>query len=175
MKKKAYKKILHGFMDPIERILWGTFFIKRVFVNKNKCILIACMPKSGSTFLAKSISNLTGYPQRRLSASYERNDQDIYFPRILDSYGKGTICQQHLKATRENIFLINKFSIKTIVLVRNLLDTIVSLHDHILNESFHTPVFYANENFNGLPKETQLDQIIDLAIPWYINFYVSWW
>ena len=36
------------------------------------------------------------------------------------------------------------------------------------------PMGYIDHNFYELSNEKQYDFVIDLIIPWYINFYVSW-
>ena len=51
----------------------------------------------------------------------------------------------------------------------------MSIRDHMFKEGFAFPTFYCNERFAELDEATQIDQIIELGIPWYFNFYVSWY
>lgn len=142
--------------------------------GQGQYLFIASLPKSGSTFMAKALCNLTGYKYVDLSYAYERNDQNLYLPKLVDSYSYGSVTHQHVRATAANIELMNKFAIKPVITVRNIFDSVVSIRDHMFNEGFAFPTFYCNEKFEGLDKTTQYDQIIELGIPWYFNFYVSW-
>ena len=49
-------------------------------------ILIACFPKSGSTYLSKVLQELTGYPEWYAAEPGDQNEQD--FPSG-DSIGRG--------------------------------------------------------------------------------------
>jgi hypothetical protein len=137
-------------------------------------LLVACFPKSGSSFLTRVLANLLDWPHVPLSYSYERSEQDLYLPNLLYHDRGPTISQHHLRATGSNLQLIAASGIKVIVLVRDLADALVSLRDHFIKEGLHAPVCYANDRFKELPRHLQLDWLIDLAAPWYVNFYVSW-
>jgi hypothetical protein len=133
------------------------------------------MPKSGSTFLANALSEVTGYPQVQLCFGYERHEQDLYLPRLVDACRKDTVTRHHMRATKFNTALLKKFNIKPVILTRNLFDVVPSIRDHLFREGFEKfPCFYCTERFADLSEEKQLDCIIDLALPWYFNFYVSW-
>jgi len=59
--------------------------------------------------------------------------------------------------------------------VRNIGDALASLADHIANEDPETPVAYLDNRIAKLDAEERLSAVAELAAPWYINFYVSWW
>ncbi len=133
------------------------------------------MPKSGSTFLANALAQVTGYSQVQLCFGYERHEQDLYLPKVVDACRKNTITRHHTRATYHNIDILRKFNIRPIVLTRNLFDVVPSIKDHLFAEGFEKfPGFYCTERFAELSEEKQLDCIIDLVLPWYVNFYVSW-
>jgi hypothetical protein len=80
-----------------------------------------------------------------------------------------------MRATKYNIGILKKFNIKPVILTRSLLDIVPSVRDHLFQEGFENfPGFYCTERFAELPEEKQLDCIIDLVLPWYVKFYVSW-
>jgi hypothetical protein len=56
-----------------------------------------------------------------------------------------------------------------------LADVVVSVRDHILKEGGEGPAAYFNEHFYQLGEIAQYDMVIDLAMPWFINYYVSWY
>lgn len=171
---KSLKKLKSAIAHPITSGLTIAVSVKKVFFRRHECIVIACMPKSGSTFLLNTLSLLTGFKTCFPTSGAGRDDQNLYLPALIELYGKQGVCQLHLKATERNLDLIDQFSIKTIVLVRNIFDVVVSYRDHLHNESTLAPIVWANEQFFELDDTSQLDLIIELAIPWYINFYVSW-
>ena len=96
----------------------------------------------------------------------------------------GCVSQMHMKGTYHNALLINRFKIRQIILVRNIYDIVASLFDD-LRKKEEMPGYHigkigysflwldsATKNMND---EDLIDMIIDLAIPWYVNFYVSWY
>lgn len=138
-------------------------------------LLIACMPKSGSTFLRVALMELTGYRRARLTYGVERSEQELYLPALRAARRFPSVTQQHLKANRPNLELMRDFGIRPVVLVRNLCDVVISIRDHLYNEGFERfQTFYANERFSELDEKAQLDAIIELGLPWYVHFYVSW-
>jgi hypothetical protein len=133
------------------------------------------MPKSGSTFMAKALGELTGYSYAGLTYGYERDDQNLYLPKLIDAYTSGTVTHQHVRATGPNTELFRRFGIRPVVLTRNIFDVVISIRDHILNEGPAFPSFFCNESFADMDDGMQLDFIIELGVPWYYNFYVSWY
>lgn len=158
-----------------ERLVDYALKMQRHTSRRGEYIFIASLPKTGSTFMAKALSHLTGYRYVDLAYAYERNDQNLYLPKLVDAYSFGSVTHQHVRATGPNIKLMNMFSIKPVILVRNIFDIVVSIRDHMFNEGYAFPTFYCNEKFGDLDDTTQIDQIIEMGIPWYFNFYVSWY
>jgi hypothetical protein len=107
---------------------------RKLSPHANKRIIIACFPKSASTFLRNVIGEITGYTTNEFCVAYERNEQDLYLPTLID----------HAFTPVAN----------------------------------HSPFFsmaYVDDSFAQLPPEEQLDMVIDLCMPWFISFYVSWY
>ena len=148
--------------------------LQRIFLRRKPFVLVACMPKSGSTFLTNVLSALADYKTRSLCYSYAQTEQDLYLPKVINNNSTACVTQLHIRATDSNIELIRNFSIQPIILVRNIFDIIVSIRDHQYRESIKSPMFYLTEDFFTLDESTQYDLIIELAIPWYFNFFVSW-
>ena len=151
------------------------FSLKKRISSHGDYIFVACMPKSGSTFMAKALSELTGYRYVELAYAYERNEENLYLPKLIDSYSFGSVTHLHVRATNSNIDLMNTFSIRPVILVRNIFDIVVSIRDHLFQEGFEFPTFFCNEKFGELTEKEQFDFIIEQGLPWYFNFYVSWY
>jgi hypothetical protein len=142
--------------------------------NKGQHILISCFPKSGSTLLLRLLTKATGFLNWPLVYEYGGNEQDLYFPSVVNGYSIDTVTQQHVRATKANIRIISDFGFQVIVLTRNIFDTLVSLHDHLIQESFETPLLYVDSDFESMSFERRIDMLIDLALPWYLDHYASW-
>jgi hypothetical protein len=147
--------------------------LPKIFTNRQIIILLACFPKSGSTYLSQVIAALDGFVHTGFVPDGERREQEIDEER-LKSMRQNCVAQHHVRASRWTISCINKYKMRPIVLVRNIYDCIVSLSDHMVRESVAFPFAYFDETFATLDEQSRLDAIIDLCAPWYFNFYVSW-
>ncbi len=146
-------------------------------------IVVACAPKSGSTFLSNVLSQITDMPYFRLSSAYGTNEHDLYLPALYMANENGCVSQLHMKGTFHNAALLKKFGIKPVIVVRNIEDTIVSLADDLRSKEAHLYFGSGDLGFSflwhdhaiaSLNEPSLIDCLIDLAIPWYVNFYVSW-
>ena len=148
---------------------------KQKFAKQGHSVFIACMPKSGSTFLSKAIAQSYQFDISYLNYGFERNEQELYLPALIDNYSRNTVTQQHIKATAPNITLMREFGIRPIILVRNIFDVVISIRDYLLKEGVENfPSLYASDSFVSLTETQQYDFIIANALPWYFNFYASW-
>lgn len=160
---------------PVETAVLAYFHVKKLFLShKHSCILLACMPKSGSTYLSSILAQMTGSGKYWPTYGSGRNEQELYLTSLIELYGKRSVCQLHVRATDANLHLINKFSIRPIVLTRNIFDLIVSMRDHIEREDERISMAYLSKEYFRLGGKEKLDLLVDLIGPWYINFYVSW-
>ena len=147
-------------------------------------IVVAAAPKAGSTFLVNTLMRVTGLRGFRLCAAYSTNEHDLYLPALCLMSRYGCVSQLHMKGTFHNAALMRTFGIRPIILVRRIEDIVVSLQ-HDLKEKAHRPSFDTGRNgysfvwhdqcTKDLSDERLLDMIIDLAVPWFVNFYVSWY
>ena len=167
------QRLERGFKTTSLRTLRFNMRAKRLFTRRGSCLFVTCFPKSGSTFLVSVLEEATGYMRQFLGYNH-LNEQDLYLPSLIDSYNMNIVCHQHTRATRPNLALMREFSIRPIVLVRNVFDCIVSLRDHLEKESRTTPIFNASDAFFAKSTTAQCDELIDLALPWYVNFITSW-
>jgi len=148
-----------------------------------RLIVVAAAPRTGSTFLSNVLSQFTASPYFRLSSAYGTNENDLSLPALCFINPTGCVSQLHMKGTYHNAKLIQKFGIKPIILVRNIHDTIISLMNDLKKkreiEDYGTgktgySFMWQDMSTKKHDDEQLIDMIIDLAIPWYVNFYVSW-
>ena len=57
---------------------------------------------------------------------------------------------------------------------RNLFDTCVSVRDHFVKQDTISPIAYVDQSFLALPEQRQFDFLVDLVVPWYLNFFATW-
>lgn len=149
-----------------------------------KLIVVAAAPKTGSTFLANTLSKITGLRYFRLCGGYSTNEHDLYLPALCMMNRHGCVSQMHMKGTFHNVAHLKTFGISPIILVRSIEDIVVSLSKE-LKEKEQLPGYGIGQNgysfiwqdscTSTFSEEKLLDLVIDLAIPWYVNFYVSWY
>ncbi len=138
-------------------------------------VLIACMPKCGSTFVSKIIAETYGLDYGFFAGPGKEIEYDIEETFILDRYFDPYVIHQHVRGIDANVKIVKELGITTFVLTRSIPDVIVSFYDHLHNEHTTWPMLYvAKEVFFTLDERTKYDQIIDFLTPWLFNFYVSW-
>ncbi|MBX2853303.1 MAG: sulfotransferase domain-containing protein [Phycisphaeraceae bacterium] len=138
-------------------------------------ILIACMPKSASTFLATTIASLKGFRRYRLIPDYGAREQELCEIRLSRYNRKTYIAQHHLRHSAWTQKLIEQYRLTPVVIVRDLADTAISLRDHFRREPHgQGPTARLLPHHADLPDEQLDEAIVGLAMPWYINFYVGW-
>jgi hypothetical protein len=137
-------------------------------------VFVACMPRTGSTFLTNALSEVTGFPLVDLRFTFAWSEVELYMPRMVDAYAYGTVSQEHVRATQANLNLMRDLGIRPVILVRDLADVTVSVREYLLDAPYTWPTLITS-TFLESDESTQYDQIIDLGLPWFIAFYVSWY
>lgn len=140
----------------------------------HKHILLACMPKSGSTFLATLIQNLPGFQSANLVGTYEGREQELVSEQLIGFHRGHYVAQHHVRHHRATQKFMDQFSLIPIVMIRNLHDVVFSTYDHMVRESTVGPAAVVPYDMIGRPKEEVLSFIVDMIIPWYFNFHYSW-
>ncbi len=142
-----------------------------------KHVFIASFPKSASTFLFNFLCEMTGYEKKLFIKGFDQTEQDVYLPQLINCLSKNSITYQHARATTSNVETLEKFGIKPIVLTRDLVSCIKSLHTHMENEPGNVwwPMAYINKDYYSISEKEKINLLIDCFCPWYINFYISWY
>lgn len=135
-------------------------------------MLIACMPKSGSSFLKNALCALTGWKETELAYAYAQSEQELYLPHVIAAANFPSVTQQHCRATEANIHIMQGFGIRPVVLVRNIHDIVVSLFD-FYEDGAVANTFLAS-SWPELTHTEKLDLIVDHVLPWYFAFHASW-
>jgi hypothetical protein len=88
----------------------------------------------------------------------------------------GPSFNKHARATQAHHDLMNQYGVVPIGLTRNIYDVVVSLVDYF-DSSPNPKMFlcYTAPQYADLSREDKISIMVELAVPWYSNFYVGWW
>lgn len=137
-------------------------------------IVIACMPKTASTFLATALAELPGMHQATLVPAWEQREQELCQIQLSRYNRRKYVAQCHLRHSRATEFYGAKYGVTFAVLIRNLADCAISLRDHLRTDPEPVPYAWFGDIQKNLPDAEFEEAIVRLAIPWYINFYAGW-
>lgn len=157
-------------------------------------ILIACAPKSASTFLHSALIRSLGLPPACLFAStLDWNSAAIHGSALREQEpdelslirnglnGRGYIAQHHSRCSPYLGMLLKTYKIRPIVTYRNLLDTMVSIDDMVmewrsrpgtLDHGYFSDALPAN--FERRDRADRLMILADRLTAWFVQFYISW-
>ena len=138
--------------------------------------LIACVPKSGSTYASEFLSSYLGTSKFFAGKVPNRAIQDLDGLWIQDAVDNGaTIIHQHVPYHPTTQAYIDAYNMKPLVLVRNLFDTLVSIRDHLIKiGNGNWPGVYFDKLILDKPIDEIEIAISHLIIPWYFTFYAGW-
>lgn len=150
-----------------------TFFLSKGF--SDHLIVLTSMPKSGSSFLSTALARcISG----NIVAPYigGNSEQEFQHHLIQPLILRNAVTHAHAKATDNMLGILETYSLSPIVQFRNLIDITCSLHDHFLVEgnSGNPMQDFEKDWFLRKSKSERYDFIIDLMLPWYLNFYAGW-
>lgn len=95
-------------------------------------------------------------------------------PRYDEHFFRDFVAQHHVRYSKPTEKIIRRYQLKPVVLIRSLYDTTMSLRDHIRRDGVNFPMAYFAESDRS-KSDAELEQMIaHLAVPWYLNFYMSW-
>ena len=179
-----------------------------------KHIIAFAMMKSGSSFIVNALSQVLSYRLEEYSKKFIPNEywkklgiqDDLslcgffngnHTPELplllMSSFKHNTVSQQHAIADAPTLWALKSFAnVHPVVLQRNLLDALLSMHDDIMKEAdrserawgtdkmmWGTHIFHYQspqvwDRFFNLPFEERIDELITFSAPWYFSFLASW-
>ena len=150
---------------------------------KGNYILVAAPPKSGSTWTTNVIKKSLKCKYARYCYAWSSNEHDIYVPALLANQGFNSVAQMHMKGTPHNVQLISDFKVSTILLTRNIFDSLISFSRDLIAKQDMDPqipgltgysfIWTKNLNKTWSPND-YINYSIKYYLPWYVNFLSSW-
>lgn len=135
-------------------------------------IVLACMPKSGSTFTIQALGKLSGYESLDLFHAARDNEMELYPPALERFATENTYTQQHFRAGLANVALLQAYGINPVVQVRSIPDALISMTDFYA--SGHADYATAFRDFPAWPREKQVEATLAQMGSWYVTFYATW-
>lgn len=157
-------------------------------------ILLACAPKSASTFIETALRKALDLPTvslftttpsglsgSMLGANLREQEMDELALIRNGLNGAGYVAQHHTRCTPFLAGMLNTYNVTPIVTHRNLFDTIVSLDDMVM--AYRTggardrDLYFSDglpANYGGLDREDRLTILAQRNTAWFIQFFVSW-
>ena len=144
--------------------------------NGSVRLLLACFPRSGSTFLASILAHLPGFQKVSLVPAYGRREQELALEWLLATHqGLGNyVAQHHVRYSEQTGHLLTLFALQPIVLVRNIFDVVVSIRDYLKTGAPAIAQAFVPTDLPSWEDERIDEFIADLIVPWYLNFFASW-
>lgn len=142
---------------------------------RRKHVWLVAPPKSGSTWLSALLIELLGWPVVPLQNGYYQREQEVDRRPILN-YPTVNIFSphQHCRASQPTLDFIRECRVTTIVQSRNVFDSIISFRDHLVSKDGELPMVCADTSYAELSEQEQYDFVIEMMLPWYMNFYGTW-
>lgn len=147
--------------------------------RQRSLVLHACLPKSGSSYLYEGLGAFGGYGLGSLAPSYGLREDEIEVAR-LRQYPRGNwVFKHHVRPSDQTRLLQDRYGVQVIVQVRNLLDVLVSMHDHI-DQYLHDPgmawptVPVDPTRWPAMTAEQRYRLLSEYVSPWLVSFVVRW-
>lgn len=167
-------RLRHSPLYAQPRWLMWAYRLSKMCSAPRRHIYITCFPKSGSTFLAHSLADITGYSYAYFVSNRKHNEQDLELSMLVKNLWRKTVTNHHTRATFDNLRLFNDSGIKPFVLVRNIFDCLVSMRDHLEHENEKWSMAYVAADYFQKTDKDKFDFLVHYFAPWYLGFYVSW-
>lgn len=140
-------------------------------------ILVACSMKSGSSYVAKVLSEYFGIPYENSLIDYwGYREQNLHPWQFEHLFGSSFVLQMHIKPYPPHLKLVENYGVKVVYHWRNLGDVLISFDDHNSIYHWENPVCYIDNGvqYFNLSRQDRYRFLIHHAIPWYVAFYLSW-
>jgi hypothetical protein len=146
----------------------------RVATGNRAHVLVASMPKSGSSLLVRMVAELPGFRRVVLVRGHDRRENELALELLVEHHDADWVARAHVRHSATTARMIRTFGLVPVVQTRDLADTVVSLHDHLQAIADVNPIAYVPEAFAEWPRDRRLEFVVDTFVPWYLHLVLSW-
>ena len=140
-------------------------------------VLFNALPKSASTYCFEMLRQAGGYHETNVTVSLFPHDV-LAWKRYFAFSAGGKIAHHHLEATPVNLWLLRKRPVRIVLHVRDPRQALVSWHSHLVRDNIReiSPLTVASPPYEwfDLPKDAQLDWLIDHHLPLFVAWIEGW-
>ena len=149
---------------------------------KTHLIFVAGLPKSGTTWLEQLLDNTPGMVQLNKS-SLRAYPSFIELPHLHDVDKRMLTCapknrlsflKLHLNPYPRNFSILDELNIKTVILIRDLRDMLISRYHHVISQQSH----WDHQRLMDMPESSRLLESMKVVGPEdtisVIDYYDSW-
>lgn len=183
------KKIVKGLKYPtvyfnqlIHEINYDYLAITKKVKYKNHLIFVAGLPKSGTTWLEKLISEIPGYIMlngsflRKLKGVDELDHNHGINNKMINSAppNKYSFLKRHTHYNQKYIRILDKAGVKPVILIRDIRDMLISRYFHVLADPYH----WQHQSINSLPLNEGFEKSLfevppDMNVN-VVTYYKNW-
>lgn len=162
-------------------------------MRKPRAVLLACLPKSGSTLVARLLTNVLEGRKGRLFRHSSGREMELdrlcvwsetaLLGRIglALKYGDRRvltrvplISQQHIRFSSETLRLCGRHRVGVVVLRRSLEECATSLADYLADRPHYRWMGVLPDDFWRYSPEQRQLWVVRHVMPWYVSFSLSW-
>lgn len=163
-------------------IAWPRYWYQKYSIQKHTkkgigLIFVVGIPKSGSTWVKRMISHLTGYSEIMIPEAvihshlnYESHSHPLPSNTFKRLAKVNAVLKMHIWASQHNIDIIKSDRRKVVVITRDLRDIAVSYIFYVQRTSYHSD----HRNFRGKSINESLDFFIQHRLEDYVIWVESW-
>ncbi len=157
-------------------------------------VLVACAPKSAPTFIQDALCKALNLPVGGLStATMDATSGSMLGANLKEQEPdelalirnglnmRGYVAQHHARCSPYLARLLSAYKVRPIITHRNILDTIVSMDDMVMEwraPNAAASVYYFNDgmpgNFHTRDRDDRLMMLAQRWTAWLVQFYISW-
>jgi hypothetical protein len=139
-----------------------------------KPIFVVCLPKSASTFFSLVLAAATGRRTVPAMPSFGRREQEFDAFATLALRDRAVVLQSHTRYSAATRYFLREVGTPPVLIVRDLLDSLISLWDHMRNEGPGVPVALVDRRDLLRDDAEMLDFLADIVAAWYVQFFAGW-
>ena len=146
---------------------------------RSKSVLIASMPRSGSTHLTLSVAGIPGWRSRTAVPSYGRREYELEAEQIRRDWigaKSNVVFGHHVRCSEHTLAIAKYYQLDIVVLVRNVKDICRSFSDFLDAGHLTWPYAVLDEaTLLHIDRSGMRPSFIaSTVLPWLFNFYVGW-
>lgn len=144
-----------------------------------RSVLVASMPRSGSTYLALSVAGIPGWRSRSAVPTYGRREYELEAEQIRRDWiaAKSNIVYgHHVRCNEHTLAIADLYELDVVVLIRNVKDICRSFSDFLDADHLAWPyVVLDTATLSNVDRSGMRPSLIaSTLLPWLFNFYVGW-